>query len=61
MSNGAVNLIVLVGMVLIIASVIAVFYMAASSRGNGRKVLPTAKQRKRFNRKVHPKAGNLLP
>ncbi|MCG6114219.1 MAG: hypothetical protein MEQ84_03380 [Mesorhizobium sp.] len=60
MSAGAVNLIVLVAIVLIFVSVVAVFYMAARRR-DGRKVPATARQRKRFGRKVNPKTGSLFP
>ena len=55
------NLIVLVGMVLIIASVIAVFLHGRKQPRQRPKGSATAKQRKRFNRKVHPKAATSYP
>lgn len=59
MSAGWVNLFVLVAVVLIVAIVIAIFYIAATRRG-GRKMRGLAKPGKAHYRTVNPKTGDLF-
>ncbi len=60
MSDGWVNLIVLAAIVLIVTSIAAVFYIAATRRG-GRKKAGPARPSKAHCRQVNPKTGDMFP
>jgi len=59
MSAGWMNLMVLAAIVLIVASTITIFYMAATRRG-GRKKAGLARPSKAHYRRVNPKTGDLF-
>lgn len=59
MSAGWVNLVVLGAILLIVATAIAIFYVAATRRG-GRRKPGLAKPSKAHYRKVNPKTGDLF-
>jgi hypothetical protein len=60
MSGGAVNLLVLLGIVAIVAAAGAITYRAATSRG-GRKSGKPMKTSQAAKRKVNPKTGDMFP
>ncbi|MCO5145814.1 MAG: hypothetical protein M9895_06495 [Aquamicrobium sp.] len=59
MSAGWVNLIVLVAIVMILAGIGAVFFLAATRRG-GRRKAGLAKPSRAHYRRVNPKTGDLF-
>lgn len=59
MSAGAVNLLVLVGILAIVTAFVAITYVAATRRG-GRKTRRSGLPSREGQRKVNPKTGDLF-